>query len=275
MAIQLVRLKLITSEISEVEYGIWVQIIGVIPVMITLSSLNLGHAFIRFNMTSSNEHRDTAYFSVLYVQLLASLIVIIFSVLICLFLYPPILSLKYISIISLNVWMMTLLAITNNYLITIKQEVKAYTQNFLIVFLEFIFIGITLFFNASVFSLLIGFTSARIFGIILIFFVNNMHKKHKPLSKQILQKYLRFSLPMLVSLLVLGIVAVQGRYIVRFFSSDEFVAYYSIAERLPSLVLLITTALGTIFFARITRHYQLDKFSYVTFLLSLFGKMFL
>jgi O-antigen/teichoic acid export membrane protein len=278
MVLLLFQVKVLTRFLSVGEFGAWSQINVAVMLVNMMLCLNLGHGFIRFASAYSAYEKQACFGSVLLFQtamhLLAMVLIWPFRYSIAQFLSGSVSDSIYWAIAVTAVFSMIVVNI-QNYLLVTGQEMQMVRQNLIRLVSDVVFTigGVSL--RHDLLGAVWGYAASAAACVILFSWINRINYRKLPYSHAIIKALLKFSVPLMSMSVAYWVISSSNRYLLNYFMGLEAVGQFSVANRLPMMLVVIFTLLSTIFLSNVSRLFDAKNFERVSYWFSLIIKIFL
>lgn len=277
MALQLAQVKILTSILSQDNYGGWNQIQTTINFIIVIFTLNLGHGFIRYASSYSKELKEKTFFSVIIFQtgltFLIILILLPFNKLIMNYFVEKDSILLYM-LMGLAAILIISISNIQNFLLVSGKEIQMIRQNLIQVISD---VGFTLFgvlIQQDIFGALTGYASSKLFCFLLFSWINKIDFRKISFSIEITKTLLKFGLPLISISIAYWVISSSNRYLINYFIDLGAVGRFSVASSFPMMLVIIFTLLSTIFLSNTSRLFDGGNYERVSYWFSIILRLF-
>jgi O-antigen/teichoic acid export membrane protein len=264
LCLALFQVKLLTGIFSLEQYGSWNQITVTVSLMTLLLAFNLGHGFIRLASSATIDEKTRYLYTVIAAQFFTCLAAFIVfwphrGGLVKLLTDSGSSALFYL--ITLAIWVGLLNTQLKNFLIVTNRPLRMAQVNVVNVTLNASFICLFAWMGKSVLFAVFGSLLAQLSITIILVSVARPSLRMLGIDFAFLKRTLSFSLPLIVVSVSYWAINSSNRYFIDYFMGKESVAQFSVATRLPSMIILIFTLMSSIFLSKISRMYEAERFS--------------
>lgn len=278
MIFLLVQVKMLTHFLPISEYGSWSQI-NVAKMFINIFlSLNLGYGLIRYASAYSVEKKRECFHSVLLFQLGMHLCAVLlawpFRQTISEFLSGKASDSIYAAVAVMAITAVIIINI-QNYLLVTGREMQLVRQNLIRLICN---VGLTVggvWVYPNLHGALWGYIVSEAVCIFLFSHTNRIPYRRIKYSNDMVKQLLSFSVPLMSVSIAYWVISSSNRYLVNYFMGLEAVGRFSVANRLPMMLVIIFTLLSTIFLSNVSRLFDAKNFERVSYWFSLIIKLFL
>ena len=258
----IILLPILTKTLPIEEYGLWVQIIVTIGLILPFANMGLSPAIVRFLAAEKDKKKiQEGFYSIavfiLFTSLVASLLIFIFS--------EPLASgffenrTDIIKILSLIIPIECLNVLFLNVFRTF-QQIKRYSFfNILHTYVMVVLVAYCLLSGSGIFGALISFLIARTIVFLLMgsLIISEIGVKIPNFSH--LNEYLHFSVPTVPVAISSWVIRSSDRYIIAYVLGIAFVGYYSPGYMLGSMIHMYTLPLVILLVPVISKLYDEGK----------------
>ncbi len=267
MILLVLQVKALTRWLSVADFGAWSQINVFIFFVNLLVSFNLGHGFIRFASSYATCDKETCFGSVLIFQFVAHLIALaailplrdvlmnFLSGAVSDSVFWAIASLLLITVVYNNI---------QNYLLVSGRELQVVRQNLLRLLVDVACICAGAYLAGRLWGALWGGVASAAFCVILFSWLNRIDYRKLTYSSAMIRQLLKFSLPLMSVTIAYWVISSSNKYIINAYLGLEAVGRFSVANRLPMMLVTIFTVLSTIFLSNVSRLYDAQNFDRVS-----------
>jgi len=274
----LIRLPLLTKNLSTQEYGIWTLIFTTIGLLTPFTTLGLGVAMSRFLPAEKNIRKiQNGFYSVLSIRLLITLIVVLpmllFESQLAQYLFNG--SLELVRMTAALIFFSILESLYIR-LITIIRKIKV-RSIFRIIqgYCPIVLIAILFLKGYGFISIVYAFLAIKIITVsFLIIYVTFQIGFIKP-NFSIIKEYLSFGLPTLPASMGFWFVNLTDRFIIAFLMGSAAVGVYSASYQIGSIPYIFSTLINFILMVSTSKLYDSGKIDEVKTHLSYALKYFL
>lgn len=277
MILQLVQLKVLTYFLPVDNFGAWSQITVAISFSIILLNLNLGHGFIRFASSYSTDLKQKTYSSILIFQ---TVLAVLFILILLPFRYniTRFLTDYDSNTIYFFIGWLVIMAISidsiQRFLLVSGKEVQMIKQNLIKIISDVSFTLVGVIIRHDLFGVLAGYSFSKLFCFILFSRINHISYRRLEFSSNIIKELLKFSLPLIPISIAYWIINSSNRYLIKYFIDLEAVGLFSVANRLPMMLVIIFTLLSTIFLSNVSRLFDNGNLERVSYWFSVIIRVF-
>jgi O-antigen/teichoic acid export membrane protein len=258
----IILLPILTKNLSIVDYGIWVQVTVTLMLVPGVISFGLPNAMIRFLAAEKNnevikEGFYSIFFFVVFVSLLVSIFIFLFSNIIA---YSIFGGYVYIAeILAVVTFMATLNALIINYFLTFQQIRRFSVFTFLQSYLMLILVSVFVIWGYGIYYAVIGLfiSQIMIFVVMMLLIVREIGFKFPKFIS--LREYLSYGIPSLPISLSNWTVSSSDRYIIALFMGMAYVGYYSPAYSIGSLLFILIAPFSLLLMPVLTEKYDTGK----------------
>ncbi len=273
-----IEVKIVTSILSINDYGVFNQIHTTVALVTLVLSLNLGHGFLRFASSYPIEKKIRAFHTVIITQvtltIIAALIFLPFQSKLIFFLTKDVSALYYFFIIAISIMTFSI-NITQNYQLAIGNDIKMVKQNLISIIANATFITLGTILLRNAYGALWGYLTNQVLFFLYLTLKNKMPYKHIAFSKDIFLEIAKFSIPLISVSIAYFVINSSNRYLINFFIGLDAVARFSVANRLPMMLITIFTLLSTVFLSNLSRLYDNKDYSRVEYWMSMMIRIFI
>lgn len=276
--LDLIRLPLLTKNLTLQDYGRWGQLKTTVSLSIAFTSLGLGTAMTRFLASEENrEELQEGFYSILLARLLICLII---ALVVFLFAFPIAMyffdGAVQIVQISAALIVMTTLEPIYMRLVTIFRQVKVRTIiNITDGYARIGLFAALLLTGHELLSIILAILAVKVVVVIfLIFWVSSQIGFKRPKFSR-MKEYLRFSLPTVPSSIGFWLVNLSDRYVIAYLLGATSVGIYYAGYSIGQLPFVISGLLHFIMPVAIFQLYDTDRMEEVKNHLSYLAKYFL
>jgi O-antigen/teichoic acid export membrane protein len=277
MALQLLQVKILTNVLTQNNYGSWNQTQVTINFVIVIFTLNLGHGFIRYASSYSEEIKEKTFFSVLIFQTALTFLVF-------LFLFPFQKDIMHFIAGEASLFLYLLMGFTSfliisisniqNFLLVSGKEVQMIRQNLTQIVSDVGFTVLGVLLRHDILGALAGYATSKLFCFVLFSWINKINYRKLSFSSEIIKTLLKFSLPLLSISIAYWVINSSNRYLINYFMGLDAVGMFSVANRFPMMLVIIFTLLSTIFLSNISRLFDAGNFERVNYWFSIILRLF-
>lgn len=278
MGLLLIQVKVLTSILPVSGFGAWSQIHVAKMFINMMLCLNLGHGFIRFASSYANHEKNCCFGSVFYAQIFLHLC----AGILCWPLFRPITEflcgIESVSVyFSLVTMAILAIGISNiqNYLLVTGRELQMVRQNLYRLILNVVVTLAGVWVYPNLYGALWGYTLSEAVCVLLFSWANRIDYRKFSYSHSIIKQLLAFSVPLMSVSIAYWVISSSNRYLVNYFMGLEAVGRFSVANRLPMMLVIIFTLLSTIFLSNVSRLFDAKNFERVSYWFSLIIKLFI
>lgn len=277
MLLQLVQVKILTNFLTINSYGGWNQVHIAENLFLVLVNLNIGHGFIRFASSYSSDQKQITYSSVLIFQSLLA-----FSIFVILLpFYKPVTNFL-IGFSSESVYLLMglllffVISIDNiqRFLLVSGREIQMIKQNLIRSVSDVGFTVLGVLIKSDIIGALAGYVVSKLFCFVLFSWINKINYRKLSFSFDIIKTLLKFSLPLLSISIAYWVINSSNRYLINYFIGLDAVGMFSVANRLPMMLVIIFTLMSTIFLSNISRLFDAGNFERVSYWFSIILRLF-
>lgn len=277
MLLQLVQVKVLTNFLAINSYGGWNQVHIAENLLLVLVNLNIGHGFIRFASSYTPDQKQKTYSSVFIFQ---SFLAFLFFVILIPF-YKPVTNFL-IGFPSESVYLLMglllflVISIDNiqRFLLVSGRELQMIRQNLIRGVSDVCFTLLGVLIKQDIIGAIGGYVTSKLFCFILFSWINKIDYRKLTFSFDIIKTLLKFSLPLLSISIAYWVINSSNRYLINHFIDLDAVGLFSVANRLPMMLVIIFTLLSTIFLSNISRLFDAGNFERVSYWFSIILRLF-
>ena len=260
----LVLLPILSKTLGAEAYGIWSQIQVTIPLLMLLTSLQLGFAMTRFLAAKTDKGKISAgFFSILAVTSLTS---ILFSILMFVFAEPFAAAVfggaeaaPFVRLAAFLVLLTTIDQTIIDYFVAFRQMVKYSIFIIAQVAGEVALIAYLVFSGFGLYGAISALLVIRAILFVIGFLVVKPQIRFSSPRLSAIKPYLSFSLPLLPVALGWWVYSLSDRYIIGYFLGIKAVGVYSAAYNLGGVAAFFFSPLAIILLPAITYLYENNK----------------
>jgi len=277
MALHLLQVKILTSFLTQNNYGGWNQVQVTINFIIVIFTLNLGHGFIRYASSYTKEFKEKTFFSVLTFQTALTFLIILimfpFQSAIMVFIIQKHSVILYF-LMSLTSILIISISNIQNFLLVSGKEIQMIRQNLIQVVSDVGFTVLGVLLKHDIVGALAGYATSKLFCFALFSWINKINYRKLSFSSEIIKTLLKFSLPLLSISIAYWVINSSNRYLINYFLGLDAVGMFSVANRFPMMLVIIFTLLSTIFLSNISRLFDNGNMERVSYWFSIILRIF-
>ena len=273
-----ILLPVLTRNLTITEYGIWIQVIVTIDLMLNIATLGLYFAMLRFlpslkEKLEIQEEYYSMFFIILLFSLILSFIIFLLSSPIAAALFDN--QIKIVELLSLIIFVSSLNYFIINYFRTFQEMKKYSVFLFLQTYLTVLFVVYLVISGHGIFGAIIGYLISQILlFLIMKFFIIKEISLRFPKFKNF-KLYLTFSLPLVIGGVSYWVAQSCDRYVIGILLGSAFVGYYSPGYMIGTIIMMIVTPFSSIILPEIAKNYDSGEIKKSENLLNYSMKLFL
>lgn len=278
MILLLIQVKVLTNFLPISGFGAWSQINVAKMFINMILCLNLGHGFIRFASSYSELGKVECFNSVLIFQtgihLIIALLLWPFRNPVSEFLSSSASASVYWALVFMSLAAVSIINI-QNYLLVTNRELQMVRQNLYRLILNVVVTVAGVWISPNLYGALWGYVLSEVFCVIFFSWTNRINYRRLSYSHAIIKTLLKFSVPLMACSIAYWVISSSNRYLVNYFMGLDAVGRFSVANRLPMMLVIIFTLLSTIFLSNVSRLFDAKNYERVSYWFSLIIKLFL
>jgi len=266
----IILLPILTKTLGAHGYGIWVQVMVTVSLVVSIVSLGLPFAMVRFIAAEKNKREiQEGFYSIITVTFFAALVVssllIMLLGLIANSLFEGETSIVKLIAIIIPIWGMHLTC--SNYFRAFRQMGRLLIFGILVTLGEVGLIGYLVLTGHGIFSAVLSILIVRVVitFVMLCLIVSEIGIKLPNFSR--IKEYLSFSLPLIPNSLSEWALRSSDRYIISLFLGVVFVGFYSPGYALGSLISVFPGILTYVLVPTLSKLYDEGKINEVKIIL--------